>query len=118
MARVGPTPASFKPGGGRKLGSKDKKPRVTAARKQAMLAESQGITPLEIMLRTARGIWDAAELLTGSEQESKRLLAASVAEKAAPYVHSKRASVQIDGDGEGGPIRLGVQIYLPSNGRD
>jgi hypothetical protein len=106
------------PGAGRKLGSKDKAPRQTAARKMADLALAEGISPLEIMLRTARGIWDEAENLTGSEKEAKRLLATSVAEKAAPYVHSKRASVQIDGDGEGGPIRLGVQIYLPSNGRD
>ena len=71
---------------GRPKGIQETAPRNTAARKQAALAASEGITPLDVMLLTMRphveaGGWDAA---------------AAIAKDAAPYVHPRLASTTLE----------------------
>jgi hypothetical protein len=85
----------------RPKGSRDKAPRLTAARKQAEVAAAEGITPLEVMLRVMRERWET--------QDKDGALAA--AEKAAPYLHAKLASVDSTVKGaDGGPV---VFTWLP-----
>ncbi len=71
----------FRPGAGRKKGAPNKK----TAELQKAVAES-GITPLEYMLQVMRA----------PDTEPKERLAAAVA--AAPYVHAKLSSVEINGN--------------------
>jgi hypothetical protein len=78
-----------KPGerrGGRKAGTPNK---ATAAREAEIKAE--GLTPLDYMLEVLRN---------AEETPANRMWAA---EKAAPYVHPKLASVEHMGEG-GGPV--------------
>lgn len=98
-------------GAGRKPGAATKKTREIAEK-----AAEQGITPLEVMLGTMRALWEKAEenkvTVEGEGQASKittpmdyRLLAAEVAQKAAPFVHPKLANVEAQISGpDGGPI--------------
>jgi hypothetical protein len=103
-------------GAGRKKGSLNLKTRVIAER-----ATAEGITPLEVMLRTMRSAWARAsrngETVTNFKDA---LIAAAMAEKAAPYVHPRLAA---DKREVGGPdsealSKPQVIIYLPDNGRD
>ena len=103
-------------GAGRKAGSKDSKPRVTAARKIAAAAADEGITPAEIMLRTARHLWAEATDECGRVTNLERALAASaVAEKAAPYFNPKLASVEHTGK-DGGPIQTEAAATIDVTG--
>lgn len=79
-----------RPGAGRKPGVPNKR----TAEKTAEI-EASGLTPLEFMLSLLRDE-DAGD--------EKRMWAA---EKAAPYVHAKLASVEHKGDG-GGPLVLEI----------
>src|SRR6516165_2198390 len=76
-----------RPGAGRRKGSLGQKTRVIAAR-----AAAEGITPLEVILRTMRSAWARAstngETVTSFQDA---LIAAAMAEKAAPYVHPRLA---------------------------
>jgi hypothetical protein len=67
-----------RPGAGRKKGGQNKKTREIADR-----AAAEGITPIEVMLRTMRKRWDA-------EDEPGALEAAQMA---APYVHPRLSTV-------------------------
>lgn len=91
-------------GAGRKVGATTRKTREIADK-----ANEQGITPLEVMLGTMRELWANAEkgeiTVSGEGVASKittpldyRLMAAEVAQKAAPFVHAKLANVQVAGD--------------------
>lgn len=98
-------------GAGRKAGAVTKKTREVAER-----AHELGITPLEVMLGTMRELWGKAEsgAVDVSDDGKKimapmdyRLLAAEVAQKAAPFVHAKLANVEANVQGE---VGLTVQI--------
>lgn len=83
---------------GRPAGSRDRKPRRTAARKQAEVAAAEGITPLEVMLRTMRDAWALADQAeTDRERITLRQAACGVAEKAAPYVHPRLSATEHSG---------------------
>jgi hypothetical protein len=109
-------------GAGRKKGSLTQKTRVIAAR-----AAAEGITPLEVILRTMRSAWARAsrdgETVTSFQDA---LIAAAMAEKAAPYVHPRLAAEKHEVSGaDGKPLLVPtgvptpqVVIYLPDNGRD
>lgn len=82
----------------RPKGSKDLALRQTAARKMAAMAAAEGITPLDVLLRTMRAAWAEAERVEadgGSSELVGRLRAeASLAAfRAAPYVHPKLVAV-------------------------
>lgn len=78
---------------GRKAGSVTKRTREVAEK-----AAKSGLTPLEYMLNVLRD--DLAD-------PKDRMWAA---EKAAPYIHAKLASVEHKGDG-GGPLKVIVQRF-------
>lgn len=63
-----------RPGAGRKKGQISKKSAALQARVAA-----EGITPLEVMLKTMRAAWN----------ENNRELACSIAKDAAPYIHPR-----------------------------
>lgn len=65
-------------GSGRKKGAATQRTREIADR-----AASEGVTPLEVMIQAMRSAYDAGELRE----------AASIAEKAAPYMHPRLSSV-------------------------
>src|SRR5690349_5720794 len=75
-------------GAGRKKSSLGLKTRAIAER-----AAAEGITPLEVILRTMRSAWARAsgngENVTNFKEA---LIAAAMAEKAAPYVHPRLAA--------------------------
>lgn len=81
-------------GAGRKPGVPNKR----TAEKTAEI-EASGLTPLDYMLT----------ILRDTEQPKDARMWA--AEKAAPYVHAKLASVEHKGDG-GGPVELVTRIEL------
>ena len=81
----------------RRKGQKDTTPRRTAARKQAEIAASQGLTPLQMMLMTAQYAWDLAEKMKSASRATEdvlamRRIASEEAARAAPYIHAKLAS--------------------------
>lgn len=79
-----------RPGSGRKPGA-----ATTRTREIADKAAGDGITPLEVMLRAMRvhmSNFDATESLEALGA------AASVAKDAAPYIHPRLASVEMDAD--------------------
>lgn len=77
-------------GAGRRAGSATTKTREAANR-----AANEGLTPLDYMLKLLRD--------EGQPKEDRMW----AAEKAAPYVHAKLASVEHKGDG-GGPLVLEI----------
>src|SRR5690349_22829831 len=102
-------------GAGRKKGALSQKTRVIAER-----AAAEGITPLEVILRTMRSAWARAskngETVTSFQDA---LIAASMAEKAAPYVHPRLAAERHEVTGaDRTPATPQVILYLPDNGRD
>lgn len=61
-----------------------------------LLAEkisSEGITPLEVQLRTMRALWAMAYRPDGTMIVAKALTAAAIAKEAAPYIHPKLATI-------------------------
>lgn len=79
-------------GAGRPAGAVTRKTREAA---EAALAE--GLTPLEYML----------SILRDESQDPERRMWA--AEKAAPYVHAKLASVEVGGP-DGGPVQTSLTV--------
>ena len=82
----------LRPGSGRPKGSKDVKTRAKA--EAAIQAAKEGISPLEVLLRTMRRLWQEAEAIdekTGQVviDTSKAKDAVVVASAAAPYCHAK-----------------------------
>ena len=77
MARGG-----ARPGAGRPTGSLGKK---TIARLQiAETAAAEGITPLEVMLKTMRALWEAEDYEAATK----------IAVDAAPYLHPRLSAVE------------------------
>jgi hypothetical protein len=103
-------------GAGRKAGSKDSKPRVTAARKLAAAATAEGISPAEMMLRTAQHLWgkatDEAGTVIDLDMATK---ACAIAEKAAPYFNPKLATIAHTGEG-GGAIQADLTVRFVASG--
>jgi hypothetical protein len=104
-------------GAGRRRGSLSQKTRAIAAR-----AAAEGITPLEVILRTMRSAWARAskngETVTSFKDA---LIAVAMAEKAAAYVHPRLAAerkVIVEDDEPLLDASPQVIIYLPDNGRD
>jgi hypothetical protein len=105
-------------GAGREKGSLSQKARVIATH-----AAAEGITPLEVLLRTMRSAWARAskngETVTSFQDA---LIAASMAEKAARYVHPRLAAErhEVTGADRKSPLTAPAQVilYLPDNGRD
>jgi len=88
-------------GAGRKPGSKDKQPRVTAVRKFAAEAAKEGLLPADIMLRTARHLYAQATDANGEIVDADMAMSAvAVADKAAPYFNARLASMTVKGDAE------------------
>jgi hypothetical protein len=88
-------------GAGRKPGSQTKRTRAIAEK-----AAQEGITPLEVMLRSMREHYDAGRLDN----------AAAIAKDAAPYMHPRLQSVQHAGSSES-PTQVIFKTYyepLPS----
>lgn len=110
-----------RPGAGRKPGSINKKTREIAEK-----AAQEGITPLEVMLGTMRVFWEKAEAgaveASGVEGEGGkvygpldfRMMAADVAQKAAPYVHPKLSNIEARLEGE---VGLKVEIVRFGGGK-
>lgn len=80
-------------GAGRPAGAVTKRTREAAEK-----AAASGLTPLEYML----------EVLRNSDEPAERRMWA--AEKAAPYVHAKLASVEHAGK-DGGPLQVIIQKF-------
>lgn len=84
-------------GAGRPAGAVNSKSREVAER-----AVAEGLTPLDYML----------SILRNDEADPKDRMWA--AEKAAPYVHAKLASVEHKGDG-GGPLQVLITRFADGN---
>src|SRR5690348_9774562 len=103
-------------GAGRKKSSLGLKTRAIAER-----AAAEGITPLEVILRTMRSAWARAsgngENVTNFKEA---LIAAAMAEKAAPYVHPRLAAERHEVSGSEPSMTAPPQvlIYVPDNRRD
>lgn len=97
-----------RPGAGRKKGSATKRTRAIADR-----AAREGITPLEVMLKTMRALVAKAERLTKTKAKPEKgtasplelmVEAAAVAKDAAPYMHPRLSAVEHSGPNKG-PIQ-------------
>lgn len=79
-------------GAGRKVGSATKRTREIADK-----AAEEGITPLELMLKTMRALAAKAEANDPENPDLTMLVEASaIAKDAAPYIHPRLASVEMN----------------------
>ena len=74
-----------RPGAGRPKGKPSQK--TIARLKIAERATAEGITPLEVMLRTMRALWD-------QDTADAKLAACSIAKEAAPYLHPRLSAIE------------------------
>ena len=111
-----------RPGAGRKEGSLTKRTREIAE-----VAAAQGITPLEVMIRTMMELYKEAENCTKQDDHAHegighvddvmiienriKLLnmAATIARHAAPYVHPRLSAIEHTGK-DGAPLQSGVLV--------
>lgn len=103
MARGG-----SRPNAGRKPGASVERTREVANR----IAADGELTPLEVMVRSMRAIFDKASGGEAVEDGTRVMsplqlyaLAADVASKAAPFIHPKLAAVEMTG-AAGGPLQV------------
>jgi hypothetical protein len=91
--------------------------RMDSLREKAV---EEGVTPLEVMLRTMRWAWkEAAPDGWNVISTAKANYAIEIAEKAAPYVHARFMNHAVAApDGAALLAAPQVLIYLPDNGRD
>lgn len=96
----------YRKGAGRPKGSKTK---LTS--EIALKAAGEGITPLEVMLRTMRHLWAEAHAVDAQGKpgfdEPKALEACEIAKAAAQYVHPKLNSIEANPEN---PLKLGLDI--------
>jgi hypothetical protein len=106
-------------GAGRKKGSRSRKTHRVAEQ-----AAREGISPLELLLKTMRSAWEKAAP-DGSNIVSMpdAMIACALARDCAPYMHPRLAlerHMNIGPNGE--PVTLlrqeHIHIFLPDNGRD
>ena len=106
-----------RPGAGRKTGSLTKRTRQIAE-----AVATQGITPLEVMMKVMHQLYehasnireeDLGEKESASEARIKLLnMAATVGRHAAPYVHPRLSAIEHTGK-DGTPLQSGV-LVVPS----
>ena len=106
-----------RPGAGRKTGSLTKRTRQIAE-----AVATQGITPLEVMMKVMHQLYEEAgnvreedlgEKESASEARIKLLnMAATVGRHAAPYVHPRLSAIEHTGK-DGAPLQSGV-LVVPS----
>ncbi|CAM3677761.1 hypothetical protein [Polynucleobacter antarcticus] len=108
------TKGGARQGAGRKEGSLTKRTREIAE-----IAVNQGITPLEVMIRTMQEILDEAtnqdhqDAAVMAENRIKLLnMAANIAKHAAPYMHPRLSAIEHTGK-DGAPLQSGV-LVVPS----
>jgi hypothetical protein len=96
-----------RPGAGAKKGVQRQSTREKLA--MAEQAAAEGITPLEVMLRTMRKAWDAGDdpTLDSLTQLQHRVAACTIAKDAAPYIHPRLAATELTGkDGSALTIKV------------
>lgn len=91
--------------GGKREGAGRRKGTVTEQTRRklelAAKAESEGVTPIEIMLTLMRTLWDQATDDSGKVVNiGKAMQANVVAKDAAPFIHPKLSSVQATVDAD------------------
>lgn len=106
-----------RPGAGRKVGSLTKRTRQIAE-----AVATQGITPLEVMMRVMHQLYEEAgnvqeeglgDKVLANEARIKLLnMAATVGRYAAPYVHPRLSAIEHTGK-DGAPLQSGV-LVVPS----
>lgn len=79
-----------RPGAGRKVSSTTVRTRAVAE----AFSKDQGITPLEVMVRTMRALWAKAERKGKPLNLPAAVQACEIAEKAARFMHPTLASVE------------------------
>lgn len=90
-------------GAGRKRGSANLKTQAIAVK----LIEDGEVLPLDVMVNTMRGLWAAARQQDGTLHAERAMLACSIAEKAAPYMHAKLSNTTVKGDADS-PLTIQV----------
>ena len=106
-----------RPGAGRKTGSLTKRTRQIAE-----AVATQGITPLEVMMKVMHQLYEEAGNAQDEELGDKALanearikllnMAATVGRHAAPYVHPRLSAIEHTGK-DGAPLQSGV-LVVPS----
>ena len=106
-----------RPGAGRKTGSLTKRTRQIAE-----AVATQGITPLEVMMKVMHQLYEEAGNVQEGELGDKALadearikllnMAATVGRHAAPYVHPRLSAIEHTGK-DGAPLQSGV-LVVPS----
>ena len=106
-----------RPGAGRKTGSLTKRTRQIAE-----AVATQGITPLEVMMKVMHQLYEEASHVQEEELGDKALanearikllnMAATVGRHAAPYVHPRLSAIEHTGK-DGAPLQSGV-LVVPS----
>ncbi len=106
-----------RPGAGRKTGSLTKRTRQIAE-----AVATQGITPLEVMMKVMHQLYEEAANVQEEELGDKALanearikllnMAATVGRHAAPYVHPRLSAIEHTGK-DGAPLQSGV-LVVPS----
>jgi hypothetical protein len=106
-----------RPGAGRKTGSLTKRTRQIAE-----AVATQGITPLEVMMKVMHQLYEEASNVQEEELGDKALanearikllnMAATVGRHAAPYVHPRLSAIEHTGK-DGTPLQSGV-LVVPS----
>ena len=106
-----------RPGAGRKTGSLTKRTRQIA---EAVV--TQGITPLEVMMKVMHQLYEEASNVKDEELGDRALanearikllnMAATVGRHAAPYVHPRLSAIEHTGK-DGAPLQSGV-LVVPS----
>lgn len=106
-----------RPGAGRKAGSLTKRTREIA---QAVA--SQGVTPLEVMMKVMHQLYEEAGNVSDDDLGDKTLanevrikllnMAATVGRHAAPYVHPRLSAIEHTGK-DGAALQSGV-LVVPS----
>lgn len=104
-------------GAGRKTGSLTKRTRQIAE-----AVATQGITPLEVMMKVMHQLYEEASNVQEEELGDKALanearikllnMAATVGRHAAPYVHPRLSAIEHTGK-DGAPLQSGV-LVVPS----
>ncbi|MBT8633438.1 hypothetical protein AOC08_06130 [Polynucleobacter paneuropaeus] len=106
-----------RPGAGRKTGSLTKRTRQIAE-----AVATQGITPLEVMMKVMHQLYEEADNVSEQDFGDKELasearikllnMAATVGRHAAPYVHPRLSAIEHTGK-DGAPLQSGV-LVVPS----
>ena len=106
-----------RPGAGRKTGSLTKRTRQIAE-----AVATQGITPLEVMMKVMHQLYEEAGNVREEELDDKALanearikllnMAATVGRHAAPYIHPRLSAIEHTGK-DGAPLQSGV-LVVPS----